>query len=64
MKKEQHTLCWGCANACGNCAWSRSFQPVPGWEAKPTKINNNALRYDGRYTPSFLVISCPEFENG
>jgi len=37
---------------------------VPGWEAKPTKINNNALRYDGRYTPSFLVISCPEFENG
>lgn len=57
----KHTLCWECRNATGGCAWSRDFKPVPGWNAEQTEINNNALRYDGRYTPSFRVIACPEF---
>ena len=60
----KHTLCWECAKACGRCAWSREFKPVPGWVAQPTIINNNALRYKGRYTPSFHVIECPEFVKG
>ena len=30
-------LCWDCANACGGCEWSRSFRPVPGWSASPSR---------------------------
>lgn len=32
------TLCWSCANAYGGCSWSKSFAPVDGWAAEPTKI--------------------------
>jgi len=62
--KDRHTLCWQCAKATGKCAWSKAFQPVPGWTAEPTVINNNALAGNGRFTPSYCVIECPEFEKG
>lgn len=58
------TLCWECRRATGGCAWSKSFEPVSGWIALPTKINNNAARYDGRQTVSYHVINCPEYEKG
>ena len=32
MAKEQ--LCWTCQKACGDCSWSRCFQPVKGWTAE------------------------------
>lgn len=32
------TLCWSCKNACGGCSWSKSFAPVEGWTARPTKV--------------------------
>ncbi len=51
-RKKKETLCWTCQNACGGCSWSRSFTPVEGWEAKPTK---------NEQTDSYRVISCPEF---
>lgn len=51
-KDRKETLCWSCQNACGGCSWSKSFTPVEGWEAKPTKHN----RID-----SFFVTKCPEY---
>ena len=58
------TLCWSCQNACGGCSWSEydpktgkiKFEPVPGWEAIPTKIS-----MQGRVEKigSYRVIKCP-----
>ena len=45
----KHTLCWDCANSCGNCDWSSCFQPVEGWETENT---STGLR----------VVNCPEFK--
>lgn len=50
----KQTLCWRCQNATGHCDWSKNFKPVKGWTAKETRI------YDK--VQSFIVISCPEFE--
>jgi predicted nucleic acid-binding Zn ribbon protein len=47
-KHRRLSLCWDCQNACGGCSWSRSFEPVEGWEAKPSE-------------DSFFVINCPQF---
>lgn len=51
-KRKKDTLCWTCQNYSGGCSWSRSFTPVEGWEARPTK---------NEQTDSYHVISCPEF---
>lgn len=59
-KDRKDTLCWDCANACGNCSWSRSFTPVKGWTANPTKIVDT----HGRVTDSFHIIQCPEYKKG
>ena len=57
MENEQ--LCYRCQNACGGCSWSREFQPVEGWDAKPTIING-----DGEEIPSFEIKKCPMFIEG
>lgn len=51
---KSHTICWDCANACGNCSWS-SVQPVPvsGWVAKPI--------FKQKSSGSFIVYECPLF---
>lgn len=60
-KEAPGTLCWRCKNAAGFCSWSdKSFTPVDGWTAIPTKIKNG--RND--YMDSFEVIECPLFEEG
>lgn len=52
---SKQTLCWKCKNAVPSadgtygCNWSRSLQPVEGWEATPSPHN------------SFHIINCPEF---
>lgn len=48
QKRRILSLCWDCQNACGGCSWSRCFEPVAGWEAKPSE-------------DSFFVINCPQF---
>lgn len=55
----KETLCWDCEKALGYCPWSERFDPVPGWNATPTKIP----LYDGNggYMDSFLVHECPMF---
>lgn len=54
---KDSTLCWGCERACGRCSWSKSFVPVEGWTATPTKVGagNNLI-------DSFIVYKCPEFK--
>ncbi len=56
MKREE-TLCWKCCKTCGGCSWTKSFIPVKGWKAKPTKVNQVTGVDD-----SYMVIDCPEFE--
>lgn len=60
----RHTLCWGCARSCGLCPWSKGFQPVEGWKAEETKINNMAQEGKTRTTKSYRVIECPLFVAG
>lgn len=52
-------LCYDCANACGGCSWSRSFTPVEGWTATPSKIKNG----DSVYIDTYHVTACPYFES-
>lgn len=59
------TLCWGCKNAVPNaagtkgCSWSRRFEPVYGWDAKPTVLQWSHGKNAG--DASFIVRKCPEF---
>ena len=50
-------LCWSCRKAVGGCSWSRYFEPVPGWTARPTlvDVSNGGVE-------SFEITACPEFE--
>lgn len=62
------TLCWSCANAVPDkygkrgCSWSRSFEPVKGWDAQETRLYGG----DGskRFQKSYCVRQCPEFVRG
>lgn len=54
------TLCFTCANACGNCSWSdTSFQPIKGWTAQPTKVKMAAVHTG--IVDSFHVTACPQY---
>lgn len=53
---ELGQLCWRCANACGGCSWSKSFEPVTGWTADPVSVFNHAGEVD-----SYRIYDCPEF---
>ena len=59
-KKRKETLCWTCKNAVCGCSWSKSLTPVDGWDAIPTKVRGNAELDE--WLDSFLVVSCPEYE--
>lgn len=55
--RKKDTLCWDCTKAgVKGCAWSKRFEPVPGWKAE------RVMRPDVRGGETFHVISCPEFE--
>ena len=59
-KPKHKTLCWECEWAGGKdkkCPWACKFEPVPGWEAVPTKIQTT-----DRIVDSFDVYACPLFE--
>lgn len=55
---DKKTICWGCANACGGCCWSKSFKEVPGWNATPTKIYSTK---DSK-VDSYIVHKCPMYK--
>ena len=58
FKRAEPTLCWNCANACGDCSWSDHWkhEPVPGWKASRVPIKMN-----GGYQTTYIVHECPEF---
>lgn len=64
---KRMTLCWQCVNAVPDksgkrgCAWSRSFKPVPGWDADETRLYAGD---EARSIVSYHVRSCPEFVEG
>lgn len=55
-KNDTNTCCERCKNAAGGCAWSKDFQPVPGWKTRNT-VNRD--RTDG-----IKILYCPEFVEG
>ena len=55
-KRTPPQICWRCGKALGGCSWSRSFTPIPGWEAELTGTRS------GLRTDSYRIIRCPEFE--
>ena len=57
---QRSTLCWHCANATGNCSWSRYGEqtPVPGWTAIRRDMHDNHYGT----IESYCVIKCPEFQ--
>lgn len=58
MSNGRATLFWSCAKACKKCSWSRNFEPVKGWEAEPTTLQQPPYRV----VQSYRVIKCPEYE--
>lgn len=54
---EDFQPCWTCQNACGGCSWSRDFEPVKGWKAKP-----NYLQSNGEHAATYKIIECPEYK--
>lgn len=58
MDKQSESLCFSCKRVCkGACSWSKSFKPVKGWVAQPTKVGV----YRGKVTDSYLVKECPKY---
>lgn len=60
---ESNTLCWKCEWAAGKdkkCPWATKFQPVPDWDAEPTKVYCPEKK--DSYIDSFIVKKCPLFE--
>ena len=52
-------LCTYCEKYAKGCEWSERFEPVPGWEAVPTIINQK-----GKPIHSYRIIRCPKFVEG
>ena len=69
---KKQTLCWKCKKALGDCPWTKLdedtreilFQPVDGWVAEKTSLL--MYSYDGtpRHVTSYIVKSCPQYEEG
>ncbi len=57
-KKEKFDqLCWDCRKATGLCPWSAWQEPVEGWTATPTVIDDL-----GEKIRSYKITACPLFE--
>lgn len=69
---KKKTICWSCKKALGDCSWSKCdkdtgeilFKPVDGWVAEKTSLLIRS--YDGtkRHVTSYIVESCPQYEEG
>lgn len=60
FKKYSRTKCWHCKNA-SLCDWAKG-NPVPNWEAIPTKIKETNINGVPVLIDSYLVLNCPKFE--
>jgi hypothetical protein len=61
---EQGNICFDCAHACGGCSWSARFEPVPGWTAEPVKIRYYNTHEGPKFTRTYRITACPQFERG
>ena len=69
---KKQTLCWSCKKALGGCSWSKCdkdtseilFQPVDGWVAEKTILLMYRRGGKPRYETSYIVESCPQYEEG
>ena len=59
MGRGKNSLCFDCQNAVCGCSWSKRFEPVEGWVAKPVKLKADN-KYN-RYIDSYMVEQCPLF---
>jgi sulfatase maturation enzyme AslB (radical SAM superfamily) len=55
-KEKELSKCWTCQNCYGGCEWSRSFKPVPGWDAEKTFLPANREN-----AASYFVKECPKY---
>lgn len=62
-RKSGETRCWSCRRAIFGCSWSRDFRPVEGWRAIPTKLCGFGTKAETGIQ-SYLVLDCPEYEEG
>lgn len=70
--RKKQTLCWSCKKSLGDCSWTKCdedtreilFKPVDGWVAEKTSLL--AYRRGGkpRHVTSYIVESCPQYEEG
>ena len=58
--KYKQTKCWNCKNAT-KCSWATG-EPVPNWNAVPTKIKEATINGVPILVDSYLVLDCPEFK--
>ena len=69
---KKQTLCWKCKKALGDCSWTKLdedtreifFQPVDGWVAEKTTLLMYRRGGKPRYETSYIVESCPQYEEG
>lgn len=53
---DTNECCMTCKNACGGCEWSKSFEPVSEWVARPTIISHG-----NKHCNSVKIYYCPEY---
>ena len=61
-RKHMANICFDCKNAVPDnnghgCPWSRKFEPVPGWDAKPVTVGAGAYTVD-----TYQIFGCPLFD--
>lgn len=64
MSSRKDTICCKCKWSAGKdkkCPWAAKFEPVPGWEATPTKVRAD-VKSVHKTIDSFIVHECPLFE--
>ena len=69
---KKQTICWSCKKALGDCSWSKCdedtgeilFQPVDGWVAEKTSLLAYIRGGKPKHVASYIVESCPQYEEG
>ena len=70
--RKKKTLCWSCKKALGDCSWSKGdedtreilFQAVDGWVAEKTSLLAYSRGGKPKHVASYIVESCPQYEEG
>lgn len=62
-QRRPATLCWRCRHAAGQhmCSWARWLQPVEGWQATPSFLEET-FKGERMTLRSYHVHACPQFE--